>query len=246
MRGAVKVARDAFGGKKGKVALSLGPYGATMIPGQEYTGKDDENHQTIWSLSEFHMKRLSVFYPFREVEQEDTAAEKQERKECWEDIDMVAFETIPRLQEVQAVKDVMGYPRMKAHEGGGSTMEYWITCVFPGEGNLLPDGSSVREVVRVMLEDGEDGPLPMGIGFNCTKVTKVETLIGEFEEAVGGMVERGETSIWPSLVIYPDGTNGEVYNTSTKTWEQKEEETEVSFFGSFDLIFREKHSYVLW
>lgn len=228
MRGAVKVARDAFGGKKGKVALSLGPYGATMIPGQEYTGEYDEQHQTVESLLGFHMKRLGAFFPSSEAEQENIEGEVRERKECWGNINMVAFETIPKLQEVQAVKGVMKSLQMKGDEEGENKKEYWITCVFPGEGNLLPDGSSVRDVVKVMLGDEKDGPLPMGIGFNCTKVTKVEALIREFEVAVGEMIERGETSTWPSLVIYPDGTNGEVYNTSTKTWEQKEEGTEVS------------------
>jgi len=53
MRSAVLIARDAFmsrlDGKRGKVALSLGAYGATMIPGQEYSGAYDPDHAGVES-----------------------------------------------------------------------------------------------------------------------------------------------------------------------------------------------------
>jgi homocysteine S-methyltransferase len=100
--------------------------------------------------------------------------------------------------------------------------DFWISCVFPGEENCLPDGSSVKEVVKAMLGDRKsmEWGTPMGVGINCTKVGKVEGLISEFEREVGELVEKREIEEWPSLVVYPDGTDGEVYNTTTKVWEK--------------------------
>ena len=36
------------------------------------------------------------------------------------------------------------------------------------------------------------------------------------------MVKNEQLNSWPALVLYPDGTNGEVYNTTTQTWELPE------------------------
>lgn len=207
MRSAVKIARESLSEvgekRKGKVALSLGAYGAVMIPSQEYSGEYDEGHRTSSQLREWHQSRIEAFC---------------KDQETWENVDLVAFETLPLLAETYAVREVMGDIR-----GKGEEKEFWISCVFPGEGNRLPDGSSVKEIVKAMLGKSEGWRVPMGVGINCTKVGKVEELIREFEREVGALVESGEVGEWPSLVVYPDGTNGEVYNTTTKEWERKEE-----------------------
>lgn len=195
MRDGVSIAKAAAG--NGKVALSLGAYGATMIPGAEYSGAYDEERRSVKGLREWHLERIEAF------------------KECWDEVEYVAFETLPRIEEVRAVREVMGEVGKKA---------FWIACVFPGEGNRLPDGSSVREVVDAMLEG--EGRMPVAIGINCTRVGKVEGLVEEFAEAVKVLGREGEVG----LVLYPDGTKGEVYNTSTKEWEKVEgvEQSEVS------------------
>lgn len=223
MRGAVDAARAACAtiesgareeGTRGqvgkKVALGLGAYGATMIPGQEYSGKYDGEHDSIDKLREWHLERLSAFVPL--PSQDFTGDEREEREQCWQSVDMVAFETLPRVDEILAVREVMG------SLGKERGREFWVSCVFPGEGNCLPDGSSVREVVGAMLGEGK-GERPWGVGLNCTKIGKVENLVQKFEEEVGALLREG--SEWPALVLYPDGTNGEVYNTTTKVWEKK-------------------------
>jgi homocysteine S-methyltransferase len=211
MRDGVSIARASFKVTeregRGKVALSLGAYGATMIPGAEYSGAYDNEHRSVEQLKEWHLTRLRVFGP----------EEENEKRECWENVDFVAFETLPRIEEVRAVREVM------SSLPNGKERGFWISCVFPGEGNKLPDGSSVREVVGAMI--GGEGKRPLGIGINCTKVGKVEGLVMEFEDAVR---EVGGERL--ALVLYPDGTRGEVYNTTTKEWEKVEgmEESKVS------------------
>lgn len=216
LRSAVKIARDAFGGKEtasareGRVALSLGAYGATMIPSQEYEGKYDRDHVTQEQLRDWHVTRIEEFLPH---------AEDDDRRRCWEDVNLVAFETLPLLAEVRSVRMAMGKVNERLAEKE-ENKGFWVACVFPGEKNVLPDGSGVEEVVRAMLEPEDGKPIPMGIGINCTRVGKLKGLVKEFEDAVVKMIKDGLVGEAPALVIYPDGTMGEVYNTTTKVWEK--------------------------
>ncbi|PBP22896.1 homocysteine S-methyltransferase [Diplocarpon rosae] len=209
MRRSVKIARASFKQKesdKGTVALSLGAYGATMVPSQEYSGKYDESHLSVEALRAWHVKRLQAFVPVP-AGRSDSLEEEEEKIRVWGDIGYVAFETVPLLQEIEAVRAAMT----------GMKREFWVSCVFPGEENKLPDGSCIRDVVRAMLERQKGLAVPWGIGVNCTKVGKVEGLILEFEKEVQLLIS-GREAEWPSLVIYPDGTDGEIYNTVTKEW----------------------------
>ncbi|MCJ1412252.1 hypothetical protein MMC19_006345 [Ptychographa xylographoides] len=212
MRKAVSVAREAFGGCPGGkphqlVALSLGAYGACMIPSQEYTGDyAPAALQTIHGLYEWHYERLTTFSTFPDT---------------WEQVDLVAFETIPTLNEIYAVRQVLG---VLENQGVVSRKMSWISCVFPNDDLRLPDGSSVPDVVEAMLTTGSSafGKL-WGIGINCTNLDKLDRLIQEFEDAVGELAKAETLEEWPWLVVYPDGANGSVYNTSTKVWEAKGE-----------------------
>lgn len=206
MRRAVRVARDAFNlaGKNtaeghGKIALSLGAYGATMHPeSQEYTGKYDAAHCSVADLAHWHRARLDVF-----------AAPDTVRK-----IAYVAFETLPLLAEVVAVREAMR----------GRDTPFWIACVFPADGTALPDGSSVADIVRAAFEG--DAPVPVAVGMNCTKILKLRPLIAEFEAALADVCADAD---WPSLVCYPDGAQGLVYNTASHQWEVVEGTETVSW-----------------
>jgi homocysteine S-methyltransferase len=134
MRSAVAIARSAFRatGRHGLVALSLGAFGACMIPSQEYTGKYPQAMQSTISLRDFHLDRLMCF-----------AIDPT----TWDDIDLVAFETLPRLTEVQATRLAME----ELSERGHKPKPFWISCVFPNEDDNLPDDSSVRQVLHAML-----------------------------------------------------------------------------------------------
>jgi homocysteine S-methyltransferase len=225
-RRSITIAQEAFNTtlihSEGRVVLSLGAYGATMIPGQEYTGAYDSSHSTIAQLRDWHLERIRAFVSFGKGRDGDVEeGEVKEKRECWELVDLVAFETLPLLREVLAVQEVMF--QVSSALGEKEMNPFWISCVFPGSANTLPDGSSIKDVVKAMLGKRETCATPMGIGLNCTKIGKLEGLIEEFEREVIAMMERGELEEeWPALVVYPDGTNGEVYNTTTQEWEKKE------------------------
>jgi homocysteine S-methyltransferase len=135
MRSAVDISRTAFrdaGKSTGLVALSLGAYGATMVPSQEYTGKYPRELIDSKGLYDFHLARITCF-----VEDEAT----------WSSIDLVAFETIPRLAEVEAVRIAMETVKTRTAPKG-----FWISCVFPDD-DELPDGSNISQIVAAMLSE---------------------------------------------------------------------------------------------
>lgn len=189
---ALDIAENARGGRDVKIALSLGPYGACMIPGQEYSGAYDESHNDEDALYHWHLERLRLFM--------EADANFTQR------IQYVSFETLPRLDEIRAVR--------RAIRDAEIHVPFWISCVFPREDDLLPDGSSVDDVVRAAISEDQRGNIPWGIGINCTKVHKLASLILKFSEGVQKFNDRRL-----SFVLYPDGTNGEVYNTTTQTWD---------------------------
>lgn len=198
---AVDIADQARGKPDAKIALSLGPYGSTIVPGQEYSGIYDDDHNNEGKLADWWTERLSLF----------KSAEILDR------VSFVACETLPRLDEISAVRTAVA--------GFTTSKPCWIACVFPGEGDQLPDGSSIEQVVEAMLLPGESKIQPWGVGINCTKLHKLPDLVEKFETAVSILVREGKISAWPALVLYPDGTNGEVYNTTTQKWELPAGET---------------------
>ncbi len=195
---AVDVAERAKVRDSTKIALSLGPYGACMIPGQEYSGAYDAEHDSEEALYRWHLDRLRLFLGA----EGDLLSRMQ----------YVAFETLPRLDEIRAVR--------RAIHDAGINVPFWIACVFPREDELLPDGSSIEQVVRAAVAPIEGGLVPWGIGVNCTKLHKLSGLLKAFGDCVTAATAAGDISAVPSFVLYPDGTNGEVYNTTTQVWEK--------------------------
>ncbi|KAI4140672.1 MAG: hypothetical protein L6R39_005691 [Caloplaca ligustica] len=209
MRSAVPLAKQAFSTEEamktntsGKVALSLGAYGATMQPSTEYSGDyQPESMQLAEGLRGWHEERLRVF------KDDDTT---------WNAVDYISFETLPVLQEIHAVKQVMA-----KHNRGEHSKDWWISCVFPNDDLTLPDGRTAGAAVDAMLKlsDSED-QRPWAIGINCTDIKKLEKLILQYEAAVENVLGRNSPAeAWPWLVTYPDGAQGSVYNTETGEWE---------------------------
>ncbi|EFW99907.1 homocysteine s-methyltransferase [Grosmannia clavigera kw1407] len=196
------------------IALSLGPYGACMIPSTEYSGAYDFDGRNTTALRRWHADRLRLF---------DVGVNRLADR-----VRYLAFETVPRLDEIVAVRQLYN---VSGNHGDTDTipsrlaaLPYWISCVFPGDSAheppaTLPDGSTVEQAVEAMLTSSSSTHLPWGIGINCTKIGRLPQLIERYEAAVESLVATGRLSDWPALVLYPDGTNGEVYNTTTQRWE---------------------------
>lgn len=197
---AVDISRHAFNNQVGLVALSLGAYGATMSPSQEYGGQYGEFCDEI-KLEHWHVARIAMFWA------------------SWDQVDIVAFETIPRLEEVKAIRTAANVNRNTR-----SSKPYWVTCVFPGDDEKLPDGSSIEDVVRVLFEertwgDGVAMSSPWGVGVNCVEVGKLPRIIEKFEQAA----EKLGVTL-PRLIVAPNGSKGQKYDSVTQTWIGTKEE----------------------
>jgi homocysteine S-methyltransferase len=193
---AVEIAETAKH-RDAKVALSVGPYGACMQPGQEYTGNYDEGHNCAVTLQAWHQERLQLFASIPRL---------QER------LGYLAFETIPRIDEIIAMRRSLSDVRHLAN------IPFWMSCMYPGDETSLPCGGSVHAAVEAMLDPKLASVTPCGIGINCTKLWKFDALVHDYEVAVSGLMERGQISSWPILVLYPDGTNGETWDAEAKEW----------------------------
>ncbi len=67
-----------------------------------------------------------------------------------------AFETVPRADEIRAV-------RRAAKTAGLSGKKIWISCLFPRDDDALPDGTGISQVIETALGDLEDGIKPWGL-----------------------------------------------------------------------------------
>ncbi|KAK8929195.1 Homocysteine S-methyltransferase [Metarhizium anisopliae] len=204
---AVAVAENATRAHHGTVALSLGPYGACMIPSQEYSGEYDNAHNSQEALCEWHRERMQLFGRVRGLASR---------------IGYMSMETIPRADEIAAMRAALD----QVPELAG--VPFWMSCLYPGDSPCLPSGEAPETALRAMFDSRVAKSVPWGVGINCTKVWKLTALLKQYESVMDMLVQDGTLLEWPVLVLYPDGTNGEVYNTVTQVWEVPGDGRDVS------------------
>ncbi len=89
-------AAEEFPSRRIVVAASLGPYGAALHNGAEYTG---DYNCTFGELVDFHRQRIAVLAGARGAQRPD----------------VLAFETIPVLEEARAIGEALaGWPELPA------------------------------------------------------------------------------------------------------------------------------------
>ncbi|RDX55226.1 Homocysteine S-methyltransferase [Lentinus brumalis] len=221
-----------------KVALSLGPYGATLSPAQEFDGfypppfgpdlsltsektnafaDEQEERAAIEALATFHFERLSVF---------------ADEPELWDVLDFVAFETVPLRREITAIRRAVaqlqiakgltpiGAPRK---EDSQRMKRWWISTVHPDgrypEMTIEGRRASTTEVAEAALLHRDNLPNPWGFGINCTGIDFLPGLLQRVQGVAEKAAEGGEK---PWLVVYPN--RGDVYDPKTQTWHKRKEE----------------------
>ncbi|KAG9220358.1 hypothetical protein CCMSSC00406_0006623 [Pleurotus cornucopiae] len=204
-----------------RVALSIGPFGATPVPTQEFDGfypppygpqafpgegldgrnsflpgEQAKEEEATQALAEFHLQRLKVYIS---------------DPETWAMIDCLAFETVPVVREVAAIRRAI---RGLQEEYGENAMKPWWICnVFPF-GKLPERHSSPREVIRAAL-GGTNLPRPSAVGINCCGVEFMGDISAEMAEEIGSIESTGKA---PWLILYPNG--GDVYDTILRQWKK--------------------------
>ena len=150
------------------VAASVGPYGAMLADGSEYRGR---YRRTATQLREFHRDRLAVLA--------GTAA------------DILAVETIPELEEVEAVASLLP-------EIPGAAAWISLTCA---DGARLRSGAPVEEAVAAAA----CSPAVVAVGINCTAPEHAEELVARI---------RAVTEL--PILAYPN--SGEGWDAGARRW----------------------------
>lgn len=155
------------------VAASVGPYGAYLADGSEYRGNYGVTDET---LSSFHRSRISALI--------EAGA------------DVLAFETIPSLQEARILLDLLTeFPNTYA----------WLSFSLMNKAQIS-DGTSLKKCSKIF---GAKEQLS-AFGVNCTSPSYLK-------EAIGGL----STYSTKPIIVYPN--SGETYESDSKTWQREAE-----------------------
>lgn len=243
--------------RKATTALSLGPYGSALQPGQEYSGaypppfgpaetaaKDakpassqaaldlvplplDEVREGFASLASDEEVHLAAWHLQRLQHFSQSAA-------FHEGVPLLAFETVPSLTEIRAIRRAMHVFEASPPCKSAPTKTFYISFVFPradegtpSETVRFPDPSlahlpSLADqaplLVQAALEPRAGYATPAGLGFNCTSPLHASFVVETLSSAVASAstsASTGQTKK-PWLVLYPDG--GAIYDVRTRTW----------------------------
>ena len=172
----VELARGAaeeFAPRRIVVAASLGPYGAALHSGAEYHG----NYAcTFAELAEFHRQRIAVL----------AAAPNAATTP-----DLLAFETLPSLEEARAIGAALAeYAQLAAW--------FSFTCK---DARRVAHGEPLRACAAAVAEF----PQTVAVGVNCTHPGLISSLLGELR----GACEK-------PIVVYPN--SGEGWNQTARSW----------------------------
>jgi homocysteine S-methyltransferase len=164
-------AASAFPDRRTLIAASLGPYGAALHNGAEYHGNYDCSHA---ELVEFHHERIDVL-----VEARDDDAP-----------DVLAFETLPSLDEAQAIGEALALcPNAAA----------WFSFTCRDEEHVA-HGELLHECAKAVAAF----PQTVAIGVNCTLPAYIPALIRELR-----------ISDKP-VIVYPN--SGEGWDAAHRCW----------------------------
>jgi homocysteine S-methyltransferase len=151
------------------IAASLGPYGAMLHDGAEYHG----NYTCSFDdLVGFHSRRIAVL--------------------AGTNADFLAFESIPSLEEAQAILAALQpYPEVAAYLS--------FTC---------RDGSHVShgETLHACAELLDVQPQVIGIGVNCTA-----------PELMGSLIKQLAQATSKPIIVYPN--SGEQWDAVHRCWQ---------------------------
>ena len=191
MQSAVKCARDAIERHPRRVeplvAASCGCYGAVLADGSEYTG--DYGDVSTGDIAEFHASRLRVL-----LGNPNSMP------------DVVAFETIPCLDEIKAI--VQALEMVYDSNSSIPVLDCWVTCCCRDE-HSLSSGEPFAEAASILAKC----IFVNAVGINCTPPRYCLELL------------KTAHRVAPSKlgVVYPN--TGETFDPKTKTWSCGEEGT---------------------
>ena len=165
-------AANAFPDRRVVIAASLGPYGAALHNGAEYHGNYECTHA---DLVQFHRERIEVLAAAAGIEAPD----------------VFAFETLPSLDEAQAIGEALSpWPSASA----------WFSFTCRDE-QQVAHGEFLGDCAKTVAEF----PQTIAIGVNCTLPAYIPALIGKLRAATD-----------KPAIVYPN--SGEGWDAERRCW----------------------------
>ncbi|KAK3725185.1 AdoMet-homocysteine methyltransferase [Vermiconidia calcicola] len=152
------------------VAGSVGPYGAYLADGSEYRG---DYKRAKEEFQVFHRPRIRALV--------DAG------------VDLLAIETIPKMEEVEAVLEML------RDEFPGAL--FWISCTLRNA-HSLSDGTLIKHLLSLVERHADQ---LVAVGINCIPAGMV----------LGALQHMRMYTHLP-LLCYPN--SGEIWDARTKTW----------------------------
>ena len=153
------------------VAGGLGPYGAYLADGSEYTGAYGIDILEDLGFQEVHLPRIEVL--------------------VGEGIDLFALETLPRLDEAQALVAMV--------TGLAPQAQCWVSFQVRPDGATLADGTPLAEAAAWAAQE----EIVVAVGINCVAPGVVARALPVLRAATG-----------KPLVAYPNA--GDLYDPATQ------------------------------
>lgn len=155
------------------VAASCGPYVSFANKGWEYS--DHGSDIAVDVFFEQHKEKFNIFVDYT-------------------DVDIIAFETIPCLNEVEGILQLV-----KTRQHAKALIA--VTCK---DAEHLMSGEHISDFVKLVEKYDTAGQIET-LGVNCVAPEHVTTLI----KTMRSLTER-------TLIVYPN--NGDTFEPDTKSW----------------------------
>lgn len=207
-------------------ALSLGPLGAALSPGQEYAGlypppfgpHADSPSRLGYPVAAGDAVPLPDVPVTADACEDALAGWHLQRLthlaqgEGFADLGMMAFETVPVLREVRAIRRALDL-FARGRPAGEAQKPAYVSLVFPkaadGEGVRFPDAEmrgkglaeQVDELVEAVFGEGPGMADIGGVGVNCTSPIELGAVVIELSRAASERAHLfgGKSKPWFAL-----------------------------------------------
>lgn len=163
-----------------KIAISIGPFIATLPDGCEYDPQYDGSI-TFDKLYDFHLTRVHFFL----------------RASHSVPIDIIAFETIGTIIEATAIVRAMSTPSV-------SGVPYWLSLQCR-DGGHIASGEEIEHAIFSILHENSVRNL-VAVGVNCTDISVIKTTIQTVQNTVASFFARADPDQQQTIqaVAYPN------------------------------------------
>lgn len=209
------------------VVASTGPYGAAMADGSEYTGRYPP-HVDEEALLTFHRQKAAALWGCRP--------------------DGLAVETVPNLQEVQVVCQVL---QELSHQDRDKAQQQlqprncscWISLACQ-DGTRLNDGNLLQDALDSIESVDPYNECVSAVGVNCCDSVHIASLVNILAQHV---ISTSQNKRCPrGIVLYPN--SGESWDATNEVWKDGTGADDTPFadriFEAIDIIrtVRDNHS----